>query len=889
MVNIFQKLSNFKIIFLVILFLVIPFYGFSKNEIKKTIVYVSSYTEKNHWSIRCKKAMMKKFKEEGYFIKLNELYLDEKKIPDINTRTNNVKKYFSQFREKIDAIIVFDYGATNVFLTYTDSIISKIPIIFVSELEPGRVVNIKNVTGIISDYGIGQVYKTGLKIFPNIKKVYVWADKSPTGTFFMKNAKNILKGYNNDGVEIEYGVNANSKEELLQKCKKLDRNSFIIFSTWQIDDKGKPYLATDLYPQIIKNTKVPILTVFDGFIGSGFIGGFVQSAQHNGEAAAIKAIRIFNGEIPEKMTNDNIPPIPMFDYAEIIKKGGMPRVLPANTVSVNIFKAFFISHKLLIILFLLMIVVIVGIIFQRTNNKKLNKRIIEKEKHEKELELNIKLLSFAVPSLKTISCVYDERENNFQLIIPDDFGEKHSYLYSDFDFCFNFIEPIYVEKFKDFFKSLLNVDEHYEYHFEFKGKFSETEPYSWWEVRGIVEVLEDKGGKYRIINGIIFNIEKFKENELRLNEALEKSIQSEKLKANFIANISHEIRTPLNAIIGFTNLIIDSKDREEQLEYKKIVRENNDILLNLVNDIIVLSEIEAGYLEMKRIKFDLKQYFEELESIFKHKLKEGVELIIESPHKSCIVNFDKVRLTQVVKEFIDNAIKFTNEGYIKLGYEIVGDRIKFYVEDTGKGIRKEDLTKVYNRFEKLDSFEHGTGLGLAISKAILDSIGAEYGIESEEGKGTLCWTKLYTDVIIVDDNNIKDTNVEVDYNNNQKIKILIADELACSLLLLDALLRERYNIICVKTGIEAVEKTISEKPDILLISLILQDIDGYEVIRRIRKINQDISIVAISSKILPHEKEEAFNAGCNEFVEKPVEKDVLFKIIENIALNKHIM
>lgn len=753
---------NKSSVFIIIFVLLLPLYGFSKSQEKRNVLYVSSFTYNNSWSINCKEAMMNKFKKEGYTIYLKEIYLDEKSNSE-EKRIEIIKNYFSKNKEHIDVIIAFDYGATNLFLTYTDSIISKIPIVFVSELETERTVDFKNITGITSDYGIGRVYKNGLKIFPNTRKVYVWADKSPTGEFFMKQAKQTLCAYENEGIEIEYGVDAKNKEELLTKFRNVEPYSFILFSTWQVDDNGQLYISNDLYPEIIKSTKVPIFTVFDGFIGSGFIGGFVQVAKNNGEAAALKSVRIFNGEIPEKISIDNIPPVPLYDYAEIVARKGVFAALPENTVAKNIGKAFFNNHKILVTLVSAIIIFIISILILRYKNIILNKKIKFKEEHEKDLQLNIKLLSSGMPSVQILSWDYNERTNKYKIGGSLNNQEKGISQEVDPEFLLNNVIPEQREEAIEFFHSLLTAEDGSEYVKEYLRKFDEKENYSWWETRIFVELLEDKKGKYRKIRGINFNIDKHKNIEQKLNEALKKSIQSDILKSRFIANISHEIRTPLNAILGFTELVIDSEDREEQLEYRKIIRENNEKLLNLVEDIIELSEIESGFIEFKRIKFDLKQFFEEFEGLFKYKIKNGVDLIVDSPHKSCIVFMDKQKLTQILKEIVENSIKFTNSGHIKFGYEIIGkDKIKFYIEDTGIGVKEKNISRVFDRFEKLDSFEHGPGLGLAIIKALLDNLGAKYSLESKEGVGTKFWAILSSELILVDDNNIKETNVEID-------------------------------------------------------------------------------------------------------------------------------
>ncbi|MFV0500477.1 MAG: hypothetical protein ACK5MH_02660 [Bacteroidales bacterium] len=223
--NLLQKL-------VILLLLIFSFSAFSKKDSNKTVLYISSFTIDNHWSEMCKEAMLKTFEKNGYKINLKEIYLDEKKSPELEERIAKLQNFFKNNKEKIDIIMAYDYGATDLLLNYSDENIKNIPIAFVSELEEDRKIKYKNITGIISDYGIGQVYKTGLKIFPNTRKVYVWADKSPTGLFFMNKAKNILSGYNGEGVEILYGVDANSDKELINKISSLDSRSFMIFGTW---------------------------------------------------------------------------------------------------------------------------------------------------------------------------------------------------------------------------------------------------------------------------------------------------------------------------------------------------------------------------------------------------------------------------------------------------------------------------------------------------------------------------------------------------------------------------------------------------------------------------------------------------------------------------------
>jgi len=219
----------------------------------------------------------------------------------------------------------------------------------------------------------------------------------------------------------------------------------------------------------------------------------------------------------------------------------------------------------------------------------------------------------------------------------------------------------------------------------------------------------------------------------------DKAEEANRLKSAFLANMSHEIRTPLNAIVGFSNLIAMAEEKEEIEEYVKIVETNNELLLQLINDILDLSKIEAGQLDFNYTDVDLPELFSNLYQVYKSRVKEGVDLICRLPSPEYVIHSEKNRLTQVVSNFLSNACKYTSEGSITMGYEKQGDTLRFFVTDTGKGIAGENVPHVFERFAKFDSFVQGTGLGLSICESIVQSLGGEIGAESELGKGSTFW------------------------------------------------------------------------------------------------------------------------------------------------------
>ena len=251
---------------------------------------------------------------------------------------------------------------------------------------------------------------------------------------------------------------------------------------------------------------------------------------------------------------------------------------------------------------------------------------------------------------------------------------------------------------------------------------------------------------YRPQDGIIdmlcinYDITPLKETEQKLIIARDKAEELDRLKSAFLANMSHEIRTPLNAIVGFSSLLAETDSRSERQEYIKIVQENNELLLQLISDILDLSKIEAGTFNFVYTNVDVNETCSEIIKSMGMKVSKGVELILEEPFPECYIYTDKNRFTQVISNFINNALKFTQQGSITLGYEQVShQKIKFYVRDTGMGIPEEKQKSVFERFVKLNTFVQGTGLGLSICKSIVSQMGGEIGVDSTEGVGSCFW------------------------------------------------------------------------------------------------------------------------------------------------------
>ena len=269
----------------------------------------------------------------------------------------------------------------------------------------------------------------------------------------------------------------------------------------------------------------------------------------------------------------------------------------------------------------------------------------------------------------------------------------------------------------------------------------------WYTINSIPE-YDDKGN---IIGsfGLIHNIDNLMQTQLKMQKEKERANDSSRLKSTFLANMSHEIRTPLNAIVGFCDILHSIESAEEKAELLKIIHNNCNNLLQIINDILVLSELDSNGMTINPEECDFAQEFTLLcKSLGQRVSEPSVEFIIDNPYSSLMVNIDKGRISQVITNFLTNSVKYTHDGHIKLGYSIEDNGLRIYCEDTGSGIPKDKLEKIFERFFKVNEYIQGAGIGLSICKAIVNQCEGKIGVESEEGKGSTFWIWVPCEIFI---------------------------------------------------------------------------------------------------------------------------------------------
>ncbi|MDZ4205507.1 MAG: PAS domain S-box protein [Bacteroidales bacterium] len=397
---------------------------------------------------------------------------------------------------------------------------------------------------------------------------------------------------------------------------------------------------------------------------------------------------------------------------------------------------------------------------------------------------------------------------------------------------------------------------------------------------------------YQVINQDITEQKKL---TIDLIEAKEHAEESDRLKTAFLANMSHEIRTPMNGILGFANLLKEANlSGEEQQEYIKIIEKSGERMLNIINDIVDISKIEANLIQVNTIETEINEKLEYIYTFFKPQVAEkGLQIFFKNafPTKKVNIKTDTDKFYSIIANLIKNAIKFTDQGKIEFGYRLKEDYLEFYVKDTGIGIPKERQEAIFERFIQADIADkmarQGAGLGLSISKAYVEMLGGKIWVESEVGIGSIFYFTLPHNTARQDAREITDSNAnvkkEVPINPEVSgLKILVVEDDDASKKFISIAVKKLCKALLeVNTGAEAVD-ICRNNPDIDLILMDIQipEMNGYEATRQIRQFNKKVVIIAQTAFGLRGDREKAIEAGCNDYIAKPIIKDELVTLIQ---------
>jgi len=712
-----------------------------------TILIISSYNPDTHNITQNISEFMDEYKRLGGNSPVVIENLNCKSLPEAPLWKNRMFKLLRKYsgNNQPKAVVILGQEGWASYLSQDKDLLQDVPVIcgMVSRnfvILPDSNTNLANwapksydlesfgkikhhVGGLVYSYDIKKNVDLIFKLYPKTKHIALITDNSYGGIALQALVKKEIADNVVDLIELD-----GRKYDIYQIndiIKDLPSQTVLLLGSWRVDKNDSYYIGNATHAMKAIRPELPAFSLTSIGLGYWAIGGCIPRYHPEGKELARKVIKILSGDKGQYITD--VPNIYNFDAEQLKVFSINNDMLPKDSVFTNIDESIFLKYKyeiLSITILILAIFIILILIFLARTNKLKNKLLGLQRDNELILNNIQTSLAFINPDY-TIKW-----KNNISVSC-----EKPQY---GIGHCPLSASPIIPYCDKCSLKKVIN--EHKK--IEKISKFSDCYVHFTY-----IPIFDDEN-KFL---GVILkkeDVTKEKKAENELRRAKEKAEGADKLKTAFLANMSHEIRTPLNAIIGFSNLMATVIDDNERKEYAKIINSSNDHLLQLINDILDIAKIEAGTLTFIDSATDLNSLLSEIELSSQLKSTNDIEIAFTEKLPQCTIMIDRIRLSQVITNLINNSIKFTEKGYIHFGYQHEDQELYFFVEDTGFGIAQGKKEKIFERFVKLNDFVPGTGLGLSICQMIIKKMKGVIGVNSEEGKGSTFWFRLPDSIII---------------------------------------------------------------------------------------------------------------------------------------------
>ena len=739
--------ENRKIIFLfpLLIYLISALVGCTSSQ-ERCILVVHSYEETYTAYPEFNRLIAKQFKKEGVNADIRTLYLDcesYKEETELKRMRYLLDSVSGDWRPEV--ILVNEDQATYSLLKCGDPLVKEVPVVFAGVNYPNweLLKQYPNATGFHDKIGFVQNAEMARKLFGDSVRLFTLLDSTFLDVQIRKDARKQLAGHRVTGfmdypdipsVEQYRLVREEGYIRFLSISIRSNRDKSEANLMWALNKnyRGQCYIQLKRDFTTINIGAIcvsPSLTVInEGFeCGEKLLGGYLTSLPVQVEEEVRAAVHILNGASSSDMPVTESKKEYLVDWNVMKQLGIKKEKIPANYKIVNIpfskeYPYFYISS--IVSLAGLLFAIVTCLLWLYLREQKRKKQALYALADEKET------LALAIEGGTTYAW---KLEDEF-FVFEDAFWRSQGMSPRKLPFTDlgKFVHPGHWDSVK---LSRRNLKEASKKIVQLRCDFS-GRGYQWWEFRYTTNLLE--GGGYKTA-GLLLNIQEMKDREEELDAARLLAEKAE-LKQSFLANMSHEIRTPLNAIVGFSNLLTTEKNisEEEKKEFASIIDNNTRLLLKLVNDVLELSRIESGNMSFHCEDCSAHHFAETVYQTHQVIILPPVEFIKEFPDEDVTIHIDRMRLTQVITNFLGNAKKFTSQGHIKLGYFCDKEKkeIHFFVEDTGAGIPKEELQMIFERFYKRNEFVQGVGLGLAISKVIVEKMNGHIDVQSEVNKGS---------------------------------------------------------------------------------------------------------------------------------------------------------
>lgn len=740
-----QKRGHKQILYSILLWF-ITISSLVAQEDFKDIVLLNSYHPTFKWTADITKGVLDEFSGDKNYRVFVE-YMDSKRFQSKDYLQSMNLLYSRKYASiNIDGVIISDNNAFDFFLQYGDEIWGDVPVSFCGNNNiKGYDLDTLRFKGVEEQIDIDSTIKAIKILQPDLEELIVISDSTISGRIF---SDQFIMVADNHHPELKYRLlYAENPEQLSAELQAIcpGQKAIYLLSLY-INRNGFPREMLQEAPLLIDNCKVPVYSNWDFLFGDFIVGGVVIRGEDQGREAAKIMKEILEGTSTRSWLTPTRE-ILALDYRQANRNAlNFSRLVPPGILlnkPENPFERF--KQEIIIIVSILSFLLIVIIVLLRVIN--------QRKKAEKQLTHSESRLEMAL-------------EGANEGLWDIDFINREVFLSQRFARLLKYNNPNEINLKTTNFTDLFHPDDHQQVSEAFQmhkaGKTSlfrcearlldKNHHYIWFSVHGKI-IEKDMEHQPRRMVGTITEIQSQKEFEDQLKEAKEKAEESDRLKSAFLANMSHEIRTPMNAILGFTDLILnDLINTEERYRYLRVIKNSGENLLNIINDIIDISKIESGQLKIKEEKFDLHALLDNIRNISQNLIaQEGKSIRFLVTHgakeKHLPIMADPFRLHQVLLNLLTNAIKFTQEGTIEVGYSIRDkNTLLFFVKDTGQGIAPKFKNIIFERFRQIDETPirkfGGTGLGLAITKSLIIMMKGKIWFESEPGKGTQFYVSL---------------------------------------------------------------------------------------------------------------------------------------------------
>lgn len=879
--------------FIIVLFCVLGLSVLSRAEAVHPILLISSYNPDTKNTTANISEFMEEYKLLGGTSTMVIENMNCKSLPEAPRWKERMRKLLNKYSGKQEPrlIIILGQEAWSAFISQDDMPHKDVPVLcgmisrhavllpdsseVLQEWDPTYVdienylANENSISGFLYSYDIKATIEMVHRFYPATENIALITDNTYGGVSlqsFVKKEMEQMKGTN----LILLDGRKNSIYTIVKQIKDLPPQTVILIGTWRVDVNDGYFVGNATYTMMTANPSIPAFTLTSVGLGHWAIGGYIPGYDnmHMGKELAHQAIALLKeGAVPSDFPVKVIDNVYTFDARKLkefnLDKGQLPREYTLINEEESLISKYKYEILLAVISILVAFLIMILIFFLRT--KKLKDSLLDLQ------EDNTLIMNNMQASIKFINPDYSVKwENGIDYPCKPQYGPSNCFLKPNVvkpycDQC-AIIAAMETKKIVETTKDC-NQDGNY--------------------IHVLAKPLLDSKGN---VMGVICKKEDVtsqKQAELEMKEAKEKAEESDRLKSAFLANMSHEIRTPLNAIVGFSGLLAVTETDEEKQEYTNIINTNNDLLLQLINDILDLAKIEAGTLDFTYSDVNLNRVLSDIEQTSRIKVRTGVRLAFTDRLPHCVIHTDKNRLSQVFTNFINNAIKFTEEGSITFGYRHIENQLYFYVSDTGCGMSPEGRESVFNRFVKLNTFVQGTGLGLSICEMIVKKMEGEIGVDSTLGEGSTFWFKL-PDTILRSDTDYIDTAVSVSslsrkesYDpQRKKPKLLIAEDNDSNYILFQSMLKD-FELFHAWNGEEAIDMFFDHEPDIILMDLKMPVMDGFLAVAEIRKENKEIPIIAVTAYAYGDDEQRVKENGFTDYIAKPIHPEKLLSVIDH--------